>query len=136
MAIYVFAGKVVRRGTGLLSNGVTATQAIVAPFLTDPIEGTGTVTINWDIPTRQEDGTTPIASNNAITSFNAYYTASANGAQNACPGGTGVVTVTGISASATSRAISMSAGTYWLSMSTLNGYSEGDYSEPIFLTIS
>lgn len=112
-----------------------ATDTVEAPFMTTPTVSSGSMTIKWVVPDRLRSGVTPIDSPNAITSYTIYYTLVANGPDNARPGGTGVTASTVAVPTDTSKAISASAGSYWVSMSTTNAYNEGDYCAPIYVTV-
>lgn len=117
------------------ASGGSATDTVEPPFMTAPTLSSGSMTIRWVIPDRLASGVTPIDSPNAITSYTIYYTASSNGPDNARPGGTGVTSSTVSNPTDTSKAISVSAGDYWVSMSTTNAYNEGDYCAPIYVTV-
>jgi len=129
-----FAGRARSGGADTAAPG-GATDTVEAPFLTTPTLSSGSMTIRWVVPDRLGSGVTPIDSPNAITGYTIYYTAAANGPDNARPGGTGVTPSSVATPTDTSKAISVSAGNYWVSMSTTNAYSEGDYCAPIYVTV-
>ena len=135
MALYVFAGKVVRRGSGYLSSAsVAAATTMSPPQLIAATGGSGTISsISWTEPTTLSNGAAGTA--DSYTMYWGVWSESTTGTIG--PGGSGNTSSrTGMTGTTTSNITSLAANTWALVFVSVKNGVEGPPSNEIIVTVS